>query len=679
MAISGIPNRTLQEAKCLSDVTARVRNAFEWRGQPDGLAVASVKLVGGTDLAQALADDSFDASECEQAMQEYLDDIPEVQLSGADTAALVSHCHGVGVAFAYAGTSELMLCDRLSRVGPLKLINSRGDKEAAFFAAGASLLTPWRALAVIHGARGLTNACGAVADARRSELATVCLVGLPSSGSAPFLPPHGEDGLLQAISHFTKGWWQAPPVSDDQSKRRDQAVAFVKALQGAFADAATRPHGPRLFGIPQDVAETPWMDLDVVAEMLDVAPSPPRREPSSDVIEDATALIKEAARPVVLIDDYALRYPDIRSLLASLANLTGAPVLQVRYTRGPMMHERLSTHDVPQFLGWYDPGRPDHIAVMEEADLLVTVEDRNMYPRVLGPLPPCRKLALTSDRSKVEKNKYLVDGDLAVEGDVDLTLKKILDQADSFTPRPPVEAGGRLREAEEVDGGSSERDGRSAAHAVRTGIGKAIGEALDLHPTPVLVDDSSMFGGLMADEYDSLPARTRVLGAHGGFVGSSAPLATGLAFGEPEAKVLCLTGDQGFTNSAQALVAAGECGVGPVYVVANNGEAVSLLKQGTAQDPTLFDYQAFPHLGNGDAFSYTGVVTSMGVECTMIDLSDLSSPDKIDAELQRLKYQLIAGLREAAPRMIELRLPGLSEFWSGIWEVAGREAVRVTA
>jgi acetolactate synthase-1/2/3 large subunit len=645
-----------------------VRKAFEWRGQPDGLAVACVKLLGGTDLAEALADGSFDARECEQAIRGYLESTPEVLLSGADVAALVSRSHGVEVAFAYGGTSELVLCDRLSRVGALKLVNSRGDKEAAFFAAGASLLTPWRALAVIHGARGLTNACGAVADARRSELATVCLVGLSSTGSAPFLPPHGETGLLESISHFAKGWWEAPPVSDDSSERRDQAVAFVKALQLTFADAATRPHGPRLFGIPQDVAETPWLDVDVVAEMLDPAPRPPRREPRPEVIDTAAALVNQASRPVVLIDDYAFRYRSMRPLLASLAHLTGAAVLQVRYTRGPMMHERLSSQEVPQFRGWYDPGNPDHVAAMEDADLLITVEDRNMYPRVVGPLPACRKLALTSDRSKVEKNQYLVDGDLAVEGDVDLILKGLLEQVRaSQTAASPIE----------VDDGSSETP--NVARAVRSRIGQAIGEALDLHRTPVLVDDSSMFGGLISDEYDSLPVRTRVLGAHGGFVGSSMPLATGLAFGDPEAKVICLTGDQGFTNGCQALVAAGECGIGPVYVVANNGESVSLLKQGTSQDPTLFDYQAFSHLGNGAALSYAGVAKSMGVACAVIDLSDLSSPDRIDAGIRSLKRQLVAGLRDAAPHMIELRLPGLSEFWSGIWESTGREAVRVTA
>lgn len=679
MAISGIPSRTLEQAKSLADVTDRVRKAFEWRGQPDGLAVASAKLLGSADLARALADDSLDVGECEKAIHGYLEEARDVLLSAADVTALVSHCHNVRAAFAYAGTSELMLCDRLSRVGDLKLINSRGDKEAAFFAAGASLLTPWSALAVIHGARGLTNACGAIADARRSELATVCLVGLPSTGSAPFLPPHGEDNLLEDISHFTKGWWQAPPVSDDPTERRSQTIDFVHALQVAFTEAATRPHGPWLFGIPQDVAETPWMELEVVAEMLDLAPSQPYREPSADAVEAAATLIRQSARPVILIDDYALRYPTARPLIASLADLAGASVLQVRYTRGPMMHERLSAQDVPQFRGWYDPGHPEHVALMEDADLLVTVEDRNMYPRVLGPLPMCRKLALTSDRFKVEKNKYLGDGDLAVEGDVDHVLSKILNElgAPDIGTEPSIEVGEGPANELKVDQNFSGAE--DMACAVRAGIGQAIGEALEDHPTPVLVDDSSMFGGLVSAEYDSLPPRTRVLGAHGGFVGSSVPLATGLAFGDPDAKVLCLTGDQGFTNSCQALVSAGERGVGPVYIVANNGEAVSLRKQGTTQDPTLFDYQEYSHLRNGDAFSYTGVAKSMGVDCTMIDLSDLSSEEKIEGELRRLRHQLVAGLRDAPPLMIELRLPGLSDFWSGIWEVSGREAARVAA
>ena len=54
MAVSGIPSHALQQARALSDVDDRVRTAFQWRGEPDGLAVASAKLLGTAELIAAL-------------------------------------------------------------------------------------------------------------------------------------------------------------------------------------------------------------------------------------------------------------------------------------------------------------------------------------------------------------------------------------------------------------------------------------------------------------------------------------------------------------------------------------------------------------------------------------------------------------------------------------------------
>src|SRR5262249_14614586 len=53
----------------------------------------------------------------------------------------------------------------------IPLVNARGDKEAVFMAAGAGLDADRRAVALLHGARGLTNAAGAVADVSSATMA----------------------------------------------------------------------------------------------------------------------------------------------------------------------------------------------------------------------------------------------------------------------------------------------------------------------------------------------------------------------------------------------------------------------------------------------------------------------------------------------------------------------------
>src|ERR671932_2601925 len=90
-------------------------------------------------------------------------------LTGAEVIVALLRRRGLGNIFAYPGTSELPLCDAVLGSGSVRLLDARGDREAAFMAAGGNRLVADSCGAILHGARGLTNALGAVADLRRSE------------------------------------------------------------------------------------------------------------------------------------------------------------------------------------------------------------------------------------------------------------------------------------------------------------------------------------------------------------------------------------------------------------------------------------------------------------------------------------------------------------------------------
>ena len=87
---------------------------------------------------------------------------------------------------------------------------------------------------MLHGARGLTNAMGALADLRRNEMGTVVVVGLPSTGSQPFLPPHGETGLVPGAGAFAKSWFEAEAVPAEPGARRAYVESFVDGLRRAI-------------------------------------------------------------------------------------------------------------------------------------------------------------------------------------------------------------------------------------------------------------------------------------------------------------------------------------------------------------------------------------------------------------------------------------------------------------
>jgi acetolactate synthase-1/2/3 large subunit len=631
------------------------------RGDPDGLALTLVATRDRRGFAEAFAAETdLPFPDVARATDTIITAAlgQGLFLTGAEAAAYVLGLAGVEIAFAYPGTSELALADALLRMPGMQLINGRGDKESAFMAAGASLTTPCRGISVLHGARGLTNAAGAIADTRRNEIGTVACVGLPSTGAARFQPPHGEDALITAMSAFAK---HAVEIVDPP----DQADPdwFIQQLRESLADACQRPHGPVLVGIPQDIAEASWVPiecLDTVFVPQGSGTALPTTTAMSRALTAATQALNQYQRVVILVDDYLLRYDDASSALAEFSSRLGAPVLQLRYRRGPMLFDRLRHEDVPNFVGWLDPDDKDHEALLQDADLLITLEDRNIYERVSGKLPRCAKLALTSDAAKTRKNGYLTETDVLVEGDVVELLRGLSARVVGHLHH------GQLPERVEVQA-TATLTVESAR--LREAITDAFAQAFRDVVSPALVDDGQMFGGLLADCYDRLPPSLRVFGDHGGFVGAGIGYSTGLALADTRLSVFCTLGDSAFANGLQGLVAAAQEAAPVTFVVCNNGGSVSLLKQALAARSRWFDDGRVDFLQNAPTLDPATVARALGVPATRISF-DLGGLQAIDRAANLLRNALEPP-QVRGPRLIQLDLPPLGDAWAGIWITDG--------
>src|SRR5215475_6291475 len=101
-------------------------------GQPDGMAFGLV-LATGVDLFVDVAAAELDCSadEVREALlSRYSRQLAgDFSLTGGEAVALLLRQEKVATAFAYAGTSELAICDALARLPGLRLINGRGDKD----------------------------------------------------------------------------------------------------------------------------------------------------------------------------------------------------------------------------------------------------------------------------------------------------------------------------------------------------------------------------------------------------------------------------------------------------------------------------------------------------------------------------------------------------------------------
>jgi acetolactate synthase I/II/III large subunit len=571
-------------------------------------------------------------------------------LTGAQALAQTLAHNGTTIAFAYPGTTELAICAALGQHG-VTVINSRGDKEAVFMAAGANRLDRQRrAVAVLHGARGLTNALGPICDVRRSETPVLCLTGTASRHSARYLPPHTEPDLISSASRF------ASHTVDFAAVHQWDYQRFIRLLRAGLRTV----DGPTLLGLPQDLAETAFIPAN--------APVPARVETapiaSPTDLSRAHALIRTARRPVVLIDDYLLSDDGTaETMLGTFAQRIGAPVYQVAYRRGPMLFQQASPRRVPTLTGPYDPADPVHATVLARSDLLITVEDRNMYPRVVGPLPSCPAIIISSRPEAAIKNGYTTDSTVILHGPPGDTLHRLttaLPGEHSSTQTPGIPTRHRPPD---------DHDCQTLVAAIAAGLAGI--------PSPVVVDDSQSFGALVARHYHLLPASTRVLGSHGGFVGSGMATAIGAALAGRS--VLCLLGDHGFTNAVQALATAARTSGDLVIIVCNNGTSQSLTLQAHADEHHLSPDTAL--LRNSASMAYTKIAAGYGITSCTLTWPCPNTPGTARAgSRQEAAAHLTSAIRRTLlgqePSLIELVMCECPSLWSGLWRSHGADESR---
>jgi acetolactate synthase-1/2/3 large subunit len=199
---------------------------------------------------------------------------------------------------------------------------------------------------------------------------------------------------------------------------------------------------------------------------------------------------------------------------------------------------------------------------------------------------------------------------------------------------------------------------------LRGQLAKDFAYAFEKVERPVLVDDSQMFGGVLAKSYSLFPHNLRVFGDHGAFVGGGLPLATGIARCNSSVMVFCTLGDQAFTNAIQGLVSTIQENIHIVYIVCNNGKSVSLLKQMKSQDPRAFANGEHPFLHN-PPIQYHVLAKSLGITSFYLDKQALEN-----GEMQRA---LLSGINNKGPTLIEFEAPADDDAWVGVWATKGNE------
>ena len=583
----------------------------------------------------------------------------DIKFNGAEAVVIMLHDFGVDTAVGYPGTSELSLCEAFDRYPHTTILNGRGDKESAFCAAGMNLYNDSRSICILHGARGLTNAGGAVADIRRNEISLLVVVGLPSTRSIDFLPPHGENNLIKGMGMFAKYGEEFRY----QQLSRENAKQYLMGFQKCYCDTCLLPRGPVLLGIPQDILDNKWIPYRFLRQYK-AASIQKAEQVLHSKIDMVCQLIVKCRQPLVLVDDFAFR-KQIKDKIVCFSDLYQVPVLQLKYRRGPMFFEQLQENAGNYIFGYYDPDNPLHKQYMDNIDLLITVEDRNMYKRVAGVFPRCKKIAITSNSGMTIKNGYLTEEDIILDGEVEECFDRILER--------PIVSPIRSRLPNQIKMQLKHRLGK--CNFLWNVISKRIGDFLNGQDEPILIDDSQMFGGVLSECYNNYPDSLKVFGDHGAFIGSGISYAAGVAYVADQNDYIVVTlGDQAFTNGFQGMLCAAEYHLKILYIVCNNGKSISLLKQ------TIFDHglegkdgikvQLDEYLANLKSLDYCKTAAAFGINSYNIDFRDATEANinHVDMQLKNILCDVVVSQRAA---LLEFVVPSDFDVWEGVWSSKG--------
>jgi thiamine pyrophosphate-dependent acetolactate synthase large subunit-like protein len=266
----------------------------------------------------------------------------------AVAATLVAH--GVTDLFGIPGIHTLGLYDGIAQRPELHHITTRHEQGAGFAADGYARVSGRPGVACVTTGPGAFNALSAVAEAWADSSRVLLLAGQ--------IATH-ELGRRAGVLHETPD--QAAgyrPVTAYAGEPRT-AAAIPDAVSEAFRAMASGRRRPAYVELPNDLLRAPVAGFAPV-----VHAEPARPAPAEEDIRRASAALREARRPLILLGA-GVTVSRAGEELRRLAERLGAPVLPT----GPAMGTLADDH--PLCGDFVSGTNPAHAALFAEADLVL--------------------------------------------------------------------------------------------------------------------------------------------------------------------------------------------------------------------------------------------------------------------------------------------------------------------
>jgi acetolactate synthase I/II/III large subunit len=441
-------------------------------------------------------------------------------------AELIVEClesEGVEYVFGIPGEENIHLVEALSR-SPIRYVLVRHEQGASFMAETYGRLTGKAGVCSATLGPGAINLLLGTADATTNSTPLIALSAQVGMGRS-FKESHQGVDLVSMFAPVTK--WSALIATPD---------AAPEMIRKAFKLAQTERPGAVYLAVPEDVEKS-------------VAPSgaaplpvnvPRADEPSSDQIERAAVLLRDAVNPVVLAGHGATR-AGAGDALIRFAEGLGIPVATTFHGKG------VFPDDHPLALGAVGFMRHDYVNFgFDQSDVIVTVgyELQEFDPVRINPRGDKKIIHIHRFPAEVDLH---YDVSVGLQSDMRSTLDALALAVGRRFDQPGHGARIRSLLADELERGAADDRFPLAPARIVSDTREALGR------DDIVLVDTGALKMWMARLYPTYAPNTCLVSNGLSTMAWTLPGAIGAKLARPEAKVLVSTGDGSFLMNSQEI------------------------------------------------------------------------------------------------------------------------------
>lgn len=464
------------------------------------------------------------------------------ELSGAEAIVKSLKVNGVDTIFALPGGQLDHLFDAIYREGDgIRLIHSRHEQGVAYMAYGYARSTGKVGTCAVVPGPGLLNASAALCTAWANYTPVLCVSGQIVSGAIGkgYGELHEIEDQLGMISHITK--W---------AERIDSPGLAPEAIRNAFQALET--------GSPRPVEIE--MAMDVMGNIEEVELLPRQNPPTAtaldeSAVEAAINILKSAERPLIYVGSGAM---SAGAEVLELAQRLQAPVVSFRAGKGIVSDDHYLSANFP--MGHHLWG---------ETDAVVAVGTRLHWPLVMwGKDEDLKLIRIDIDPEQINRICVPEVGINADSAQALQAINKSLVQCDH-------QAVSREQELFELKN-SIETD-------IRTMVGPQMAYLdvirEELPRDGIFVDEVTQVGFVSWYGFPVYEPRQHISAGYQGTLGYGYATALGVVAGNPDKRVIQVSGDGGIMFNIQELSTAVQYQLPLVTIIFNDHRYTNVQRQ----------------------------------------------------------------------------------------------------